>query len=105
MCYKEQDEKRMSENDCESYPSLEYRHQQAGVHMTKLNGKKDWFCSSHHLLFVFLSVRKSPPVLSKTESYYLELETETEIMQNLGEEILFHYHDTFHSGIPTEERS
>lgn len=94
----------MSENDCKSHPNLEYRDEQAGVHRAKLNRKKDWFCMSHHPFFIFLSVRKSPPVLSKTARYYLELEGETEIMHNLGEEILFHYHDTY-ADIPTEGSS
>jgi len=92
----------VSENGCESYPNLEYRHEQAGVQMTKLNRKEDWFSTSHHPLF--LSVRKSPPVLSKTR-YYLELETETEAMHNLGEEILFHNHDASYFYIPTEGSS
>lgn len=95
----------MSEKDCDSHLNLEYRHEQAGVCMTKLNRMKDWFCTSHHPLFIFLSVRKSPPVLSMTTRYYLELETETEIKHNLGEEILFHCHDCSYFDIPTEGSS
>lgn len=90
----------MSEKDCESHHKLENRQEQAGVCMTKMNRKKDWFCTSHYPVLIFLSVRKSPPVQSKTSRYYLKLETETKIKHDSGEEILFHCHD-----FSTEESS
>lgn len=54
--------------------------------------------------FIFLSVQKSPPILSKSARQYPEFETKPEIKHNVGEEILFHY-DCSCSDIPSERSS